>query len=122
MAENVSLGDSWFSGEDKRIYFRIWTDPTLTTRKDISGMAVSWMVKRKLTHADSSALITKTTTGGGIAITDGVNGEGYVQVDDADIADIVPGNLYHHELKRVDATAETVWTHGTLMLHDAVHD
>lgn len=122
MAERVDLGDHYFEGEDKRIRFRIWTDPTKTVRRNITGWALSWMVKKKYSHVDSSALVVQTTALGTIVITDGPQGEGYIENDDADIVDVVGGILYYHELRRTDAGANTVLFEGTLLLNRAVHD
>lgn len=132
MADEVNIGDQYFTQEDKDLSFTIYQDkpdyydpeglPIHTGPvQDITGWDLSFMVKKKKTYADSSALITKTTGGGGIAITDGVNGRCQIALDDADIVDIVGGNLHYYELKRV-TPVKTVLAQGEFKLKQAVHE
>lgn len=126
--DEVNIADQYFTAEDKSLRIVIYQDPIdpLTGThtgpvQNITGWTLSWMVKRRKTHADLSALITKTTGGGGISITNGPAGELVIGVDDADIDDIVAGQLYWHELKRMDSGVLTVLVQGTFMLNQALH-
>jgi hypothetical protein len=114
------ITDSYFTGEDKSLVFTIYQADG-TTAQNITGWALSWMVKRNATDADGSALVTKTTAGGGVVLTTPASGVCTVTVEDTDIANIVGGNSYVHELKRTDAGAETVLSYGSLVLGQAVH-
>lgn len=116
----VSAAAGYFTGEDKRILFTIYQADE-TTPQDISGWVLSWMVKRRKTDADDDAIITKTTSGGGIALTTPVSGVCTVTLTDTDIESIRGEYLYFHELKRTDAGFETVLSYGQFMLNQAVH-
>ena len=97
-----------------------------TAAIDISGWALSWMVKRYKADADLSALITKTTSSG-IAIAGSYNADpdvstqlATITVEDTDTTTLSPG-LYYHELKRTTAGSETVLIYGLFELLDTVH-
>jgi hypothetical protein len=119
--DTVNIGDQFFTGEDKSLRFTIYADTAHAAAQNITGWALSWMVKRRKTHADASAVVTKTTAGGGIVMTTPASGICTVTLDDADIVDISGGQLYYHELKRTDSGAETVLAQGTFILNQAVH-
>ncbi len=120
MAIESPITDSYFTGEDKSLVFTIY-QANGTTAQNITGWALSWMVKRNATDADGAALVTKTTAGGGVVLTTPASGICTVTVEDSDIATIVGGNAYAHELKRTDAGAETVLSYGSFVLTQAVH-
>lgn len=113
---NIGPDDHYFTGEDKSLPFTITN--AAGGIQDITGWSLSWMVKRKKTNAD--AVVTKTTDGG-IVLTLAVAGLCTVTVSDDDIAALVGGRLYYHELKRTDPGLETVLSFGTFMLGQAVH-
>lgn len=121
--------DEIFLGTDLQRVFHIKNDDE-DTSIDISGWALSWMVKRHPEQADNLALLTKTTGAGDIAIA-GVfnsNPDSNLQratltlTDDAtDTAAEVPPGLFHWELKRTDAGFETVLAYGTFEAIQGVH-
>lgn len=127
----VNVGDQYFTVEDKSLRFTIYQDPPdyyenngrpvhTGPKQNITSWQVSWMAKRRKSNVDGNAKILKFV-GTGITITDGVNGVLVVDLDDADIDDIVAGQLYYHELKRIDGNFQTVLAQGTFMLNQALH-
>jgi hypothetical protein len=117
--QNITYAAEWFTGEDKALQFSLLQADDVTPQ-DITGWALSWMVKRRTADADASALVTKTTSSG-ITLTSASSGICSVSVSDTDIASIVAGTLYHHELKRTDDGFETVLSYGLFVLRSAVH-
>jgi hypothetical protein len=89
MAEASSIVSDWYVGEDKVFAFTIYqksADGTLTTTpQDITGWSLKWELRRSDSEADP-AIITKTT-GSGIVVTSGVNGQGAITIDDTDTDD-----------------------------------
>jgi len=97
-----------------------------TAAIDISGWALSWLVKRYKADADNAALITKTTSSG-IAIAGSYNSDpdvntqlATITVEDTDTTALSPG-IYYHELKRTTAGSETILIYGRFELRDTVH-
>lgn len=94
---------------------------------DVSGWALSWMVKRKVSDLDAAAVMVKTSGGGGITVVGTFNANPtlnaqtiHVTIDDDDADGEAPG-LCTAELKRMDDGAETVLVQGPLALKLAVH-
>lgn len=123
MAKETS--DSIFIGTDFQRVFHIKNDTELASI-DITGWALSWMVKRYTSDADGSALLTKTTSAG-IVIAGAFNASpsvnaqrATVTVVDTDSTSLNPG-LYFWELKRTDDTFETVLAFGTIEVIQGVH-
>lgn len=108
----------FFTGEDKILSFTIYQSDG-STAQNITGWSLSWMVKADKTDEDDEALVTKS--GAGVTITNGAAGQCSVTVEDSDIAALVGGTRYYHELKRTDAGLETVLSYGTFRLTQAVH-
>jgi hypothetical protein len=116
-----------WSGTDQRYSFAI-LDADQSAAVDITGWTLSWMLKRVPSLADSAASIVKRTdVASGITIagtynaTPGVNAQrATVLVEDADTDTLAP-NIYHYELKRMDAGLEAVLAYGTLVLIQSVH-
>lgn len=121
--QNIDNDDDWFIGEDKTLGNA--DDPWVvyqadgTTRQNITGWAISWMLKRKATDADANALITKTTSSG-ITVLDALQGEISVAIADTD-TDSLRANIYRHELKRTDAGFEAILAFGSCQLKQSVH-
>lgn len=115
---NITAASHFFTGEDKSLVVTVLD--AAGAAQDITGWALSWMVKRRKTDADADALVTKAT-GAGIALTTPASGICTVTVEDVDIAELLGGQLYYHELKRTDAGLETVLSYGTFVLSQAVH-
>lgn len=112
-------------GEDLTFPYTI-LNATETTAIDITGWALSWMVKRAAADPDGAAILTKTTSAG-IVISGVFNAApatntqvATVTVADTDTEPLSPGP-YVYELKRTDAGAETTLAYGTLTLLQRVH-
>jgi hypothetical protein len=119
--DTVDITEQYFTGEDKTLRFTIYTDADHSATEDITGWALSWLVKRRKRQTDADAVITKTT-GSGITITSAAAGVLDVALSDTDIANIAGDALYWHELKRTDAGSETVLSQGLFRLTQAVHE
>lgn len=119
MAVKSPILDQYFTGEDKSIVFTI--TQANGTAQNITGWSLSWLVKRYATDPDVSAFITKTTAGGGIVLTTPLSGICTITVTDDDVANISGGRSYVHELKRIDAGAETVLSYGPFKLQQSAH-
>lgn len=94
---------------------------------DITGYALSFMLKEAIADLDAAAKITKTTAGGGIAIAGTFNADpdvnmqrATVTIADTDTDSLTPRG-YRYELKRTDAGSETILSYGTLTLNRGVH-
>lgn len=120
MAKTVNIGhnDEFFTGEDKTVRFTVAQADDVTPQ-DITGWTLSWMVKRKPTDVDASAVITKTTASG-IQLTTPEQGICTVSVTDDDTTTLKAG-LYYHELKRTNPGVETVLSQGTVTLRQSFH-
>lgn len=124
---NIDAADGWYLGEDKSLRITVYTSTATAdtieagtaTAENITGWALSWMLKRKLSDADVDAALTKTTVSG-IALTTPASGLCTVTVADTDTDALSPGT-YVHELKRTDAGNEAVLVQGTVELLRAVH-
>ena len=112
-------------GCDHALAFTVYTDDTETTIRNITGYALSFMVKTNLADADAAAVITKTT-GSGIVISGSYhqNPNSNTQVATVTISAAnatISQRSYFWELKRTDATHETRLAHGLLNLGQTVH-
>ncbi len=120
------ISPQFFVGEDKRLVFTIYESDKVTP-KNVSGWAISWMLKRSVNDTDGAAKITKTVAGGGVTITGVFNvvpatntQRVNVQIEDTD-THLLPAGLYAHELKRTDAGVEVVLAYGQFQLPAGVH-
>jgi hypothetical protein len=116
---------SLFINEDRSIPCTI-LNKAQTTALDITSWTLSWLVKRRESDVDASALVTKTTASG-IAISGSFNPDpdvntqvATISVADTDTVSLSPG-LYYHELKRTDAGAETVLITGRIKFMRSLH-
>jgi hypothetical protein len=115
---NITADDDFFLGEDKVLTDTIYQSDG-TTVQNVTGWAISFMVKKHATDADASAKITKTT-GAGIVLTTPLSGLITITLTDTDTASL-PADSYPYEVKRTDDGSETVLTFGRLTLRQAVH-
>lgn len=103
------------------ISHRIGTDHQyIFTEKDaatMTGYTLSFMVKVNPFVADIEALLTLTTGGGSITIT---NEKATLTVADTD-TNTIPAGTYSWELKRMDGGQETVLGYGKFRLVRGVH-
>ena len=125
MAKETAL-EIWVGGgEDHEFVFDVTNVPE-TVAIDITGWALSFMVKRRVSDADSAALVTKTTSSG-IAIA-GVfaavittnTQRATVTIADSDVDDFVAG-LMRWELKRTGAGVEAPLAYGPINFRRSVH-
>jgi hypothetical protein len=107
----IERTDEYHIGEDKSLIFTIYQSNG-TTAQDITGWSLEWVLKAD--YDTSTALLTKTTGGSGIALTTPVSGICTVTVDDTDTDSILPGRSYVHVLKRTDSGNESILTYGTV--------
>jgi len=124
MAERTDL--TLGLGEDRLFVFSI-LNLAETAAIDISGWALSFMVKRHAQDGDARALVTKTTTAGQIVISGTYNADpdlntqvATVTIEDTDTHTLVPSDS-QHELKRTDAGFETTLSYGRISLVRRVH-
>lgn len=81
---------------------------------DISGTVIRWQLSKKA--KDTTALISKTTVGGGgVTITDGPNGRFDVLIDPDDTEELKAGAYYHEAEVNDGGLISTVMT-GTATL------
>lgn len=116
---NITPDDGWFLGEDKNLVFTIYQADGVTPQ-NITGWALSYMLKRRVTDLDPAAVLTRTTALGAITLTTPLLGICTVSIPD-DVSDPLVAQLYHHELKRTDAGSEGVLTYGTAEPIRGVH-
>lgn len=115
-----------FRNTDFDYILTIYQDASYETVVNTSAWAMSWMVKTNPLDADADALITLTTAdsilvSGVFSAVPSTNTEQVtIRVADTDTSSLVPGD-YFWELKRTDATMETVLAYGTLSLVVSVH-
>lgn len=124
MAEETAT--ELFLGEDRLFEFHILDADVSTTAINITGWALSFMIKKRRSDADASALVTKTTVSG-IAIAGTFNAtassntqRATVTLADTDSSSLNPG-LAYYELKRTDDGFETVLAYGPITLKQGVH-
>lgn len=115
-----------FLAEDRTLTFEI-KDRTETTCIDISGYALSLMIKRALDDADADALVTKTTGAAEITIAGTFHADpttntqlASVDLDSVDTRALAAGQTFY-ELKRTTSGSETVFAYGPLVLERGVH-
>lgn len=108
----ITDAHGWHIGEDRRLVIHVKNSAGVPV--DVSGFALSWMLKRYVTDLDAAALLTKTTAGGSPPVTiagtynadPDVNEQRvYVAIADIDTDGMRPF-VYKHELKRTDAGSE----------------
>ena len=126
---NFDKDSNIFIGEDKQIRFPVYDDDNDGIPLDVSGYAMTWILRKKDTASDP-ALLTKTT-GAGITVTGtfdvdpDVNTQRVVvTLADTDMATdlgvvIIPPLKYRYSLKRTDAGSETILAFGNFVLREA---
>ena len=105
-----------WSGDDKSIVVTITTDGT--TAVDITAYTVNYTLQTAVN--DTTVQVTKATGGSGITLSDAINGEFTVTLDDTDTAAL--SGIYYHEAQVTDGSANkyTVMT-GTVVINaDAI--
>ena len=116
---NIDADDDFFLGENKRLVHVTYQQDKRTVQ-DISNWALSWMLKASLDDDDEDALLVKTSSSGGIALTTPTSGVSTITIDATDTEDLTPGT-YYHAVKRTDGGNKTVLSHGRIVLKRGVH-
>jgi hypothetical protein len=117
--------DDMFIGTDVIRNYHILNEDE-DTSINITGWTLSWMLKKRLSHEDIEAFLTKTV-GSGIAISGTFNADPNVNAQRAIVTfadtDTDPFNKgdYFWELKRTTASNETVLAYGKMTLLRGVH-
>lgn len=127
--DNIDKVDGWMTGEDKSLVFTIYVagttraaiDAGTASAQNVTGWALSYMLKRNFTDADSDALITKTTAAGSIALTTPASGIVTVTITDTDTENLEEGVPYYQELKRTGDGVEAILSQGQVRLRQSVH-
>jgi hypothetical protein len=114
-----------FIGTDRTFEFEV-VDQAADTAYNAATWTIGWMLKRKLSHADAQASITKAT-GSGVTVTGAFNADPDVNEQRVEVAiadtdtDALTAGTYRHELKRRDDGLEYVLAYGELVLKRGVH-
>lgn len=121
---DVRQDDRWYTNTDFTVKYRIWEADGVTPR-DVSAYALSWMLKTRDRDPDASALLVKTTptiTITGVFNVDPALNTQLVEVPIAD-TEVPPAmaGVRSVELKRTDATLETVLSKGLAVLLVSAH-
>lgn len=122
MAErsDITADHEWHTNTDHVLEFTIYQADG-TTAQNITGWALSWLLKRNHDASDADALLTKTTASAlQVDITSGATGRVDVIVLDTDTLSLA-GGTYVHELKRTDAGEESVLSYGRARLKQSLH-
>lgn len=124
MAKQATIAEL-FIAADYTLEFTIY-DSTETSIIDVSGMLLSWMLKRNLGQPDASAMLEKTNASGitivGVHNSDpGLNTQKVLVVITAANTLAIRPRVAAHELKRMDAGFETVLSYGPATLKRGVH-
>jgi hypothetical protein len=112
-------------GCDVVLSFEVFTSSAQTTIQDITGYALSWMVKDDLADLDAAAVLTKTV-GAGITITGSYHQNPNSNTQRA-VVTLSAANLtiaqrsYWWELKRTTSGSETRLAYGLLNVGQTVH-
>lgn len=114
---DIEWGDKFFTASDYP--FEVQVLDVNGEAENITGWALSWVMKKKATMADADAAIAKTTAGTGITISSASEGICVVHVlaEDSDVR----AGTYVHELKRTDSGSQRVLVRGLAVLRKATH-
>jgi hypothetical protein len=125
MAKETTL-EPLFLGTDFQYIFDIRNDAE-DTSLDITGWALSFMLKRRFDDLDAAAILTKTTAGGSVVIAGTFNSDpdtnaqrATVTITDTDTENLRQG-MVRWELKRMDDGFETILAYGQVDLARGVH-
>lgn len=112
-------------GCDVSLSFEVFTTSAQTTIQDITGYALSWMIKDDLADLDAAAVLEKTV-GAGITITGSYHQNPNSNTQRAVVAlsatnTTIPQRSYWWELKRTTSGSETRLAYGLLNVGQTVH-
>lgn len=114
--QDIIQSDYLLAGEDKSLVFNV-TD-TSGNPQTMTGWTLEFVIRRYT--AQPTADLSKTTTGGAIAISNGsgTNDRATVTIAAADTLGMTPA-LYNYALHRTDSGGAQVLAYGTLLLQQA---
>lgn len=113
---DITASDGYFLGEDKQLVFDVVD--SAGAAQTMTGWALEWVLRR--TAASTTAVLTKNTSGGTVAISNGsgTDDRATVTITDDDTVDLVAGD-YEYALRRTDSGNEQILAYGTLTLQKA---
>ncbi len=114
---DIEYSDRFFTASD--FPFEVQVLDVDGDPENITGWAMSWVMKKKATMADANAAIKKVTANAGITISNAAEGICLVHVLAEDSA--VTNGTYVHELKRTDAGSQRVLVRGLAVLRKGTH-
>ena len=111
--QNFTAEDNWFKDEKKQLVFDVVDEDAAA--QTMTGWTLSFSIYRM--GSSAAAILTKTTTGGDIAISNGngTNDRATVTVAATDLSAQLAGT-YQYELERTDASSPQKLAFGTLVL------
>lgn len=89
----------YYAGDSLTITTTVYESDSQENTKDLSGASVNWIL---IDRAYDTEKLSKSTSGGGVEITDETGGEVQVTIEATDTESIDPG-WYEHELEVEDA-------------------
>lgn len=120
MATRVDIGfgdEPWLVGESRLLTFPV-TDASDAAKSLAGASAVAWRWTNIAPAEGSPTTVLTKSLGSGVAVVDGAP---QATMDEADTADLTPGD-YYHELRATDAAGDTATTHyGYVRLTGSVH-
>lgn len=76
------------------------------TAVDLTGASAEWLLKENAGDSDTNALLTKSTSGGGVEITDAANGQLVIHIETGDTGSLT--GQKHHRLRVTDSSSDRV--------------
>lgn len=114
MPHQIQDIDDYHEGDAMHIHVTVTKQDG--TAVDLTGATAEWLLKSDARDADSEALLTKDTAGGGVAITDAEAGQLTIYIDTGDTTGFGSGT-YHHRLRVTDADSDRVTVlHGNFAI------
>lgn len=101
---------NWWGAQGTDITLEVTMDPPIS----ISGWSLMFELG-VLPFNNATALITKTTAGGGIVIVDALSGIFRVLLSKAD-TEPLGSKSYYHEIRRTDANNESLISYGSVVI------
>ena len=115
---NITALEGYFIGTDQIFEFTIddgtGKTPDSSSPVNITGYTFKFTVK--LTDIAVDPAFIEKTSSAGIAITDGPNGVLRVTVEDVDTDSLLDDVTYRYSLKRTNAGAESILSHGDIVI------
>jgi hypothetical protein len=117
---DILESDRWFTNSDYQINCHI-RQADETTPQDVTGWQFSWLMKKRASDLDASAVLAKTLAGNGIVVVNAAQGHVRVLISADDTDGTFRAGTYHHELKRTGTGVETPVVTGLAVLRQSAH-